>query len=102
MQILSGFLCCLTKWMDEDDATEGTGQQPTVAPTAKAPRISAAAAAAIVVLTIIADGGDKAACRFLEFFAATLPRSAAQPSALKVFRSTFIAVTRGSIILKWR
>ena len=60
MQILSGFLCCLTKWMDEDDATEGTGQQLTVAPAAKAPRISAAAAAAIVVPTIIADAEGNA------------------------------------------
>ena len=39
---------------------------------AKAPRISARVAASIVVPAIIADAGDAAARRFLEFFAATI------------------------------
>jgi site-specific recombinase XerD len=44
----------------------------TVVPRAKAPRISAAIAADGVVPVIIADAGDHAARRFLEFFAATI------------------------------
>ena len=44
----------------------------TVVPSAKAPRISATVAASIVVPAIIADAGDAAARRFLEFFAATI------------------------------
>src|SRR3984957_12213399 len=48
------------------------GRQLTVAPTARAVRISATAAASIVVPAIIADAGDRAARRFLEFFAATI------------------------------
>ena len=44
----------------------------TVVPRAKAPRISATVAASIVVPAIVADAGDHAARRFLEFFAATI------------------------------
>jgi hypothetical protein len=44
----------------------------TVASAAKAPKISAAVAASIVVPAIVADAGDAAAKRFLEFFAATI------------------------------
>ena len=44
----------------------------TIVPAAKPPRISAAVAASIVVPAIIADAGDRAARRFLEFFAATI------------------------------
>jgi integrase/recombinase XerC len=47
-------------------------RQLTVIPAAKAPRISATVAASIVVPAIIADAGDHAARRFLEFFAATI------------------------------
>jgi hypothetical protein len=46
--------------------------QLTVVPSAKAPRISAAVAATIVVPAIVADAGDQAARRFLEFFAVTI------------------------------
>jgi site-specific recombinase XerD len=46
--------------------------QLTVVPAAKAPRISAAVAASIVVPAIIADAGEHATRRFLEFFAATI------------------------------
>jgi site-specific recombinase XerD len=46
--------------------------QLTVLLAAKAPRISAAAAASIVVPAIIADAGEHATRRFLEFFAATI------------------------------
>jgi site-specific recombinase XerD len=49
-----------------------TGRQLTVSPAARAPRISATAAASVVVPAIIADAGDRAAKRFLEFFAATI------------------------------
>jgi integrase/recombinase XerD len=49
-----------------------TGQSVTVAPAARVPRISASVAASIVVPAIIADAGDRAARRFLEFFAATI------------------------------
>ena len=47
-------------------------RQLTVVPAAKAPRIPAVAAASIVVPAIVADAGDHAARRFLEFFAATI------------------------------
>jgi site-specific recombinase XerD len=47
-------------------------RQLIVVPAARAPRISATAAASIVVPAIVADAGDHAARRFLEFFAATL------------------------------
>lgn len=46
--------------------------QLTIVPAAKAPRISAAVAASIVVPAIIADAGEHATRRFLEFFAATI------------------------------
>jgi len=46
--------------------------QLTVVPPAKAPRISAAVAASIVVPAMIADAGEQATRRFLEFFAATI------------------------------
>jgi len=49
-----------------------TNQQLTIIPTDKPLRISRAIAAEIVVPAIIADAGDKAARRFLEFFAATI------------------------------
>jgi len=44
----------------------------TVAPAAKVPKISAAVAASIVVPAIVADAGEHAARRFLEFFAVTI------------------------------
>jgi site-specific recombinase XerD len=49
-----------------------SGRQLTVVPSAKAPRISASVAASIIVPAIVADAGDHAARRFLEFFAATI------------------------------
>jgi hypothetical protein len=49
-----------------------SGRQLIVVETAKAPRISATVAASIVVPTIVADAGDAAAKRFLEFFAVTI------------------------------
>jgi hypothetical protein len=54
-----------------NDVPEPPGQL-TVVPAAKAPRISARVAALIVVPAIVADAGDTAAKRFLEFFAATI------------------------------
>jgi site-specific recombinase XerD len=47
-------------------------RQLTVVPAAKAPRISATVAVVVVVPAIVADAGDQAARRFLEFFAATI------------------------------
>ncbi len=55
--------------MEETDPE--SGHQLIVVQAAKAPKISAAASA-IVVPAIIADAGDRAARRFLEFFAATI------------------------------
>src|SRR5450631_3407967 len=49
-----------------------TSRQLIVVPSAKAPRISAAIAADVIVPVVIADAGDQAARRFLEFFAATI------------------------------
>jgi site-specific recombinase XerD len=46
--------------------------QLTVVPAAKPMRISRAVAASIVVPAIVADAGDAAAKRFLEFFAVTI------------------------------
>jgi hypothetical protein len=61
---------CYTKAMSESEPK--SSRQLTVVPAANTPRISAAAAASIVVPAIIADAGDQAARRFLEFFAATI------------------------------
>ena len=47
-------------------------QELTVVQSAKALKISATVAASIVVPRVIADAGDQAARRFLEFFAATI------------------------------
>jgi site-specific recombinase XerD len=47
-------------------------RQLTVIPAEKLPRISRTVAAAIVVPRIVADAGDQAARRFLEFFAVTI------------------------------
>ena len=47
-------------------------RQLTVLPAAKPARFSATIAAKIVVPAIVADAGDQAARRFLEFFAATI------------------------------
>jgi site-specific recombinase XerD len=49
-----------------------TGRQLTVVPPGKPVPIPARLAASIVVPAIIADAGDRAAKRFLEFFAATI------------------------------
>jgi integrase/recombinase XerD len=49
-----------------------TGRQLTVSPAGRAPRISAPIAASVVVPAMIAEAGDRAARRFLEFFAATI------------------------------
>ena len=46
--------------------------QLTVAEPAKAPRIPAAIRAAVVVPTMVADAGDPAARRYLEFFGVTI------------------------------
>src|SRR5271165_1988337 len=54
------------------DTEPNPDQQLTVVPAAKAPRISRTVAADIVVPAIVADAGDGAARRFLEFFAATI------------------------------
>jgi site-specific recombinase XerD len=47
-------------------------RQLTVVPAANSRKISAAVAASIVVPAIVADAGDRATRRFLEFFAATI------------------------------
>ncbi|HVC59350.1 MAG TPA: site-specific integrase [Acetobacteraceae bacterium] len=49
-----------------------SSRQLTVIPAATAPRISRTVAASIVVPAIVADAGDHAARRHLEFFAATI------------------------------
>jgi site-specific recombinase XerD len=56
---------CLTRPPDQT-------RQLTVVPAVRAPRISRAVTASIVVPAIVADAGDQAARRFLEFFAATI------------------------------
>src|ERR1700676_4378878 len=55
-----------------EETESKTGRELTVSPAAKAPKISVAVAASIVVPVIIADAGDRAAKRFLEFFAAPI------------------------------
>ena len=49
-----------------------SSRQLTVIPADKPPRISRAIAAEVVVPAIVADAGEHAARRFLEFFAATI------------------------------
>ena len=49
-----------------------TGRQLTVVPAAKASRLVAALAGTTVVPAIVADAGNAAAKRFLEFFAVTI------------------------------
>jgi site-specific recombinase XerD len=55
-----------------EESESESDRQLTVAPATKDPRISPTIAASIVVPVIIADAGDQAARRFLEFFAATI------------------------------
>jgi site-specific recombinase XerD len=55
-----------------DESEPNPNQELTVVPAANSRKISAAVAASIVVPTIVADAGDQAARRFLEFFAATI------------------------------
>jgi integrase/recombinase XerD len=55
-----------------DESEPKPTRQLTVVPTAQAPRMSAAIAASIIVPAIVADAGDQAARRFLEFFAVTI------------------------------
>jgi len=55
-----------------DESEPNPRQALTVVPADKPVRISRAVAAGIVVPAIIADAGDAAARRFLEFFAATI------------------------------
>ena len=61
----------------------------TVVPLARSARLSVAGSALIVVPGIIADAGDHAARRFLEFFAATIrnknTRTAYYPAACRFF-----------------
>ena len=54
-------------------------RQLTVAPAANSRKIYATVAASIVVPAIVADAGDHAARRFLEFFAATIRSSPPSP-----------------------
>ena len=54
------------------DQTSEPTNQLTVVPAAMAPRLSVTIAASILVPAIIADAGDAAARRYLEFFAATI------------------------------
>jgi integrase/recombinase XerD len=61
---------CYTKSMDESEPK--TSHALTVVPPDRPLRISRAVAADIVVPAIVADAGDQAARRFLEFFAATI------------------------------
>ena len=55
-----------------DDSAPNHRQELTVIPADKPVRISRAIAAGIIVPAIIADAGEQAARRFLEFFAATI------------------------------
>jgi site-specific recombinase XerD len=54
------------------DTESNLSHELTVVPAAKPPRLSRAIAASIVVPAIVADAGDAAAKRFLEFFAVTI------------------------------
>lgn len=55
-----------------EESESKTGRQLTVSPAERAPRTSAALSASIVVPAIVADAGERAVRRFLEFFAATI------------------------------
>src|SRR5277367_1150762 len=57
---------------DASQTESKPGRQLTVSPPEKPMRISVRVAASIVVPAIIGDAGDRAAKRFLEFFAATI------------------------------
>jgi Phage integrase, N-terminal SAM-like domain len=63
-----------TKAMPKDtqETESKPGRQLTVVPDERPARISARVASSIVVPAIIGDAGDRAAKRFLEFFAATI------------------------------
>jgi Phage integrase, N-terminal SAM-like domain len=63
----------LKSTLENDTNTEpNPNRQLTVVPSAKPPRLSRAIAASIMVPAIVADPGDAAAERFLEFFAVTI------------------------------
>jgi hypothetical protein len=55
-----------------DESEPNPDQQLPVVPADKPVRISRAIVAEIIVPAIVADAGDQAARRFLEFFAATI------------------------------
>jgi Phage integrase family len=61
---------CYTKSMS--DTEPKSDQQLTVVPAAGSRKIARAVAASIVVPAIVADAGDTATKRFLEFFAVTI------------------------------
>ena len=64
-------------------------RQLTVVPAATAPRISATVAASIVVPAIVADAGDHAARRFLEFVAGTVRNRNTRTAYLHAVRRFF-------------
>ena len=70
-------------------------RQLTVVPVAKAQGLSATIADSIVVPAIIADAGDQAARRFLEFFAATI-RNKNTRTGLPAWREPFLRLVRSS------
>ena len=62
--------------MTENDQT--TERQLTVIPAGKPREVASTFAASVAVPTIIAEAGDQAARRYLEFFAATIRAASRQ------------------------
>ena len=69
-------------------------RQLTVIPAGKTPRIPTTVAASIVVPAIVADAGDRAARRFLEFFAATIRNKNTRTAYLHAVGKFFAASIR--------
>ena len=73
-----------------DESEPNSSQQLTVVPADKPVRIiSRAIAAGIIVPAIVADAGDRAARRFLEFFAATIRNRNTRLAYLHAVREFF-------------
>ena len=58
--------------MQHNETESNPGRELTVTPAARTPTRSTTLASPIVVPAILADAGDRAAKRFLEFFGATI------------------------------
>jgi hypothetical protein len=79
-----------------------TSRHLTVAPAAKAPRISAAIATDVVVPALVADAGVSAVRRFLEFFAATIRNKNTRMAYCRACRSRHAGEGRLPYIPRYR